>query len=214
MIRVTPAAEPGTFDARVRQPGLSAIDELIGLPPRVRRAGPRRKKVATERRLIPAARFPPLWREAIEDLRTAYDGRCAYLAMYLEPGTGSSTVDHFVPKSQDWRQVYEWANYRLCAGAINGTKNDRAVLDPFAVQAGWFALEFVSFQVIPGPAAPAAKLADIKDTIARTGVNLRGCCDLRAEYVRGFEAGEISRDYLARRAPFIEAELLRQGRIT
>lgn len=192
MIRVSAAAEPGTFDARVRQPGLSAVDELIGRPPRISRPGRRRKKITTQRRLIPAEKFPPLWRKAIPDLRAAYAERCAYLAMHIESGTGSSTVDHFVPKSVDWRQVYEWSNYRLCAGVINGTKGDRALLDPFAVQDGWFGLEFVSFQVIVGPLAPATRLTAIQDTIVFSGMNSRDCCSQRAAYVTAFEGG-ISR---------------------
>src|SRR5690349_9749763 len=47
VIPVTGAAEPPTFDAVVRQPGLSAIAELVGESPLLKRRGPRRKPVAT-----------------------------------------------------------------------------------------------------------------------------------------------------------------------
>lgn len=213
MIRVSPAPEPKDFDARVRQKGLSAIDELIGRPPRLKRPGPRRKPVARQRRHIPPDAFPPLWRDSIPALRKAYDGRCAYLAMFIEPATGASTVDHFVPKSQDWRQVYEWSNYRLCAGGINGTKGDRPLLDPFEVEEGWFELELVSFQVVLGPKAPAGRHKEIRATLRDSGINARECCELRGQYVQAFEQNEISLSYLERRAPFVAAALRRAGRI-
>jgi len=213
MIKVVPAPEPSGFDARVRQPGLSAIDELIGRPPRITRPGPRRKRIARQRRRIPSDAFPPYWREIIPELRHAYHGRCAYLATFIEPGTGLSTVDHFVPRSKDWRLVYEWSNFRLCAAVINGTKQDRALLDPFEVEEGWFALEFVSFQVVVGPKAPPQRLAEIKASIRDSGLNARECCELRQQYVTDYEQGQIQLPYLERRAPFVAAEMRRAGRL-
>lgn len=213
MIPVKRAREPRTFDKNVRQPGLSAIDELIGRTPRLRRPGRPRAPVAKKREDIPPDKFPPFWRSAIDDLHNAYGGRCAYLATFIEPGTGVSTVDHFIPKSKDWRHVYEWSNYRLCAGVINGTKGNRSLLDPFKVQPGWFGIEFVSFQVVVGPSAPAARLVAITTTIRDSGINARECCALREQYVTAFEQGDISRAYLDRRAPFVASEMRRVGRI-
>ena len=67
MIRVRPAEEPADFDAKVRQPGLRAVAELVGeTPPRAR--GRRHAQVAESRDEIPAAAFPPYWREALGDL--------------------------------------------------------------------------------------------------------------------------------------------------
>lgn len=106
MIRVVLAPEPHGFDEAVRQKGLSAIDELVGRAPRVKRRGRRRAKVATTEAGIPADQFPPFWREAIDDMMAAYEQRCAYLAMFIEE-TGNPTVDHVVPKSMAWEQVYE-----------------------------------------------------------------------------------------------------------
>lgn len=213
MIRVKPEREPRIFDSLVRQPGLSAIDELIGRKPRLRRPGRPRTPVAQHRQDIPSNKFPPFWRRSIPQLRNAYRGLCAYLALFIEPGTGVSTVDHFIPKSQDWRHVYEWSNYRLCASVINGTKGDRPLLDPFDVRPGWFGLEFVSFQVVVGPSAPAARVAAIRTTLRDSGINARECCQLREQYVTAFEAGDIVLAYLERRAPFVVSEMRRLGRI-
>ena len=104
MIPVVIAQEPAEFDATVRQPGLSAIDELVGRPPRIRRPGPRRKKVAETEAKIAADAFPPFWREALDDMMSAYEQRCAYLAMFIED-TGNPTVDHVIPKSYAWNKV-------------------------------------------------------------------------------------------------------------
>jgi len=51
---------------------------------------------------IPADKFPPFWRKALDDMLVRYARRCAYLAMYFEPATGNPTVDHALPKSYAW----------------------------------------------------------------------------------------------------------------
>lgn len=216
MIPVVQASEPPGFDAQVRQRGLSAIDELVGRPPRLPRGGPRRKKVANQEQDIPADAFPPFWRAALPDMLTAYQSRCAYLAMHIYPGTGSPTVDHALPKSYAWNMVYEWSNYRLCAAIINSKKGASLTLvDPFDVQPGWFALNFNTFSVERGPAAPASEWSRIEATLPV--LNQRPCEMARAEYVRcyrlGPDKGGISLSHLESRAPFIAAELRRQGLI-
>jgi hypothetical protein len=138
------ADEPASFDAKVRRRGLSAIAELVGQPPLLKRTGPRRKKIANQPAQIPADAFPDFWREALADLEACYGRLCAFLSLYIEPATGFASVDHMIPKSRRWDLVYEWSNYRLCAGLINAKKNDLVgVLDPCEIEAGWFALEFV-----------------------------------------------------------------------
>lgn len=215
MIRVALASEPASFDAKVRRRGLDAIAELVGeAPTRVRR-GPRRRRTFASRDRIPADAFPTLWRHALPDLRDAYGGLCAYLALYIEHGTGALSVDHFVPKSKDWRLVYEWSNYRLCSSLINGHRSDREIVhDPFALEPGLFALEFVAYQVIPGPAARAPDTAVVTRTIEDLGLNQRDCCKAREEYVAAYRDGPpggIALSRLERRAPFIARELRRQG---
>jgi hypothetical protein len=116
-------------------------------------------------------------------------------------------VDHFEPKSNDWRLVYEWSNYRLCSAAINGHRSDRAVAhDPFAIEPGLFALEFVAFQVIPRSSARGALAAQVEDTIGVLGLNRRACCKAREEYVEDYRRGPphgTSLPRLEARAPFV-----------
>ena len=53
MIPVVLAQAPKDFDEKIRQPGLSAIDEMVGRAPRVKRRGPRRAKIADAESKIP-----------------------------------------------------------------------------------------------------------------------------------------------------------------
>lgn len=215
MICVAQASEPASFDSNVRRRGLDAIAELVGEPPSRKRRGPKRKNTFASRDQIPADAFPTFWRDALQDLHDAYGGVCAYLALYIEPGTGAPSIDHFVPKSKDWRLVYEWSNYRLCSLLINGHRGDREIAhDPFLLQPGLFALEFVAYQVIPGPAAGAPDTALVTSTIEVLGLNQRDCRKAREEYVAAYRDGPpdgIALARLERRAPFIAQELRRQG---
>lgn len=212
MIPVALAKEPADFDAKVRQPGLSAIDELVGRAPRIRRPGPRRKKIAETEAEVPTDALPPFWREALDDMMTAYEQRCAYLAMFIED-TGNPTVDHVIPKSLAWEKIYEWSNYRLCTGVVNSKKGELlGLVDPVEVKVGWFALDLASYRVGRGEAAPAALREKIDATLPL--LNLRDCCAQRRRYVEDYRLGPGNRGidlaYLERRAPFIAAELRRQ----
>jgi 5-methylcytosine-specific restriction endonuclease McrA len=207
VIPVALAPEPATFNAKVRQKGADAMLELVGKAPSKPRPGRKRKVVASRRDRIPSDDLPPYWRDVLPEMRKAYNGRCAYLAMYLEPATGSSSVDHVVPRSQSWRLVYEWSNYRLAASLINSKKSDLAlVLDPCAIKPNLFALDFVSMEVIAGPAATGAAHKQVDETIATLGLNAQDCVDQRSEYYLDYKARDISLRWLERRAPFVAQE--------
>jgi len=213
MIPVNPAAEPPDFDERVRQRGLNAIAEMVGETPRVRR-GRKREKIADTRSEIPSDRFPTHWREVLPEMLDSYHRLCAYLALYIEHATGNPSVDHVIPRSKAWDKVYEWSNYRLACALVNARKNDlELALDPFQIQAGYFALEFVEFQVIVGPAARGLVAKQVAQSIETLGLNLRECRKARQEYVEQYQSGEIRLQYLTRRAPFIAQELRRQKRL-
>lgn len=215
MIPVAPAPEPAAFDERVRQPGLRAIAELAGerpTPPRT--TGRPHGQVADSRENIPPGRFPPYWRRMLCDLMESYDRICAYLCLYIPRGTGAPSVDHAVPKSMRWDQVYEWSNYRLACSQMNARKGAAArVLDPFDVRENWFALELVEFQVVPGDGLSGDVAASVVDTIERLRLNQPACCAARAEYAQAYWDGEIALDHLTRRAPFVARELQRQDRL-
>jgi hypothetical protein len=212
VIPVALAAEPADFDTKVRQPGLAAIDELVGRTPRLTRTGPRRKTVADTENKVPADKFPPFWRRILGDMLVCYERRCAYLAMYFEPATGNPTVDHALPKSYAWDKVYEWSNYRLCAAIINSRKGELlSFVDPFLVEPGWFELDLATFHVDRGAQAPRTRWAKVDATLSL--LNQTDCLNQREEYVTAYRDGDISISYLERRAPFIALELRRQGQL-
>lgn len=130
---------------------------------------------------------------------------------------GWATVDHFVPKSHDWRLAYEWSNYRLCAGRVNCARSEQVLpLDPFTLEPGMFALEFTDHQVVRGPNVRAETERAVDDTIRILKLNAPECRKLRAEYVADYRLGPpkgIAIEKLERRAPFIAQELRRQGKL-
>lgn len=213
MIRVRPAEEPADFDAKVRQPGLWAVAELVGeTPPRA--GGRRHAQVAESREEIPAAAFPPYWREALADLLAGYGRVCSYLCLYIPRGTGAPSVDHMAAKSTRWDQVYEWRNYRLACALMNARKGVIArVLDPFEIEDGWFALELVEFQLVPNAGLSPAVLAAVEDTIDSLRLNDAVCCEARLEYAEDYWRRRITLDYLTRHSPFVARELRRQERL-
>lgn len=211
MIRVIPAPEPGTFAAKVREPGLCAIAEMVGeTSERVR--GKRHEQIATRREEIPYDKFPPHWTEALDDLMTAYSRICAYSCFKIHDVTGSRSVDHMIAKSKAWNQVYEWGNYRLACSRLNARKNNfEDVLDPFAIQNGWFQLELVGFQVIPNKDLQDSIRASVQNTIKRLGLN--DFCSQRAHDAEYYWEGHVSLKVLIEESPFVASELRRQNRL-
>ncbi|MDD0838406.1 hypothetical protein PSQ40_07475 [Curvibacter sp. HBC61] len=215
MIGLKLAKEPALFDSRIRNRGLSAIDEMVGRPPRVKHPGRGRKKIAAVETDIPPEKFPAFWREAIDDMMTLYEHRCSYLAMYIEE-TGGPTVDHVIPKSVAWNLVYEWKNYRLCAGVVNAHKGALlGLVDPMEAKVGWFALDLILYRIVRGATAPNDRHDQIDRTLPM--LNTRDCCAQRRRYVEEYRRGPgakgIDITYLEHRAPFIATELRRQGQL-
>lgn len=85
------------------------------------------------------------------------------------------------------------------------------MLDPFELQPGWFRLELVGFQVLPGEGLSDELRSQVQATIDRLGLN--GFCDDRAEDAEVYWSGDISLAILQRESPFVAQELERQGRL-
>ena len=201
MMRVVPAPEPDTFDERVRQPGLRALDRMAC-------------ELEVPKSEIPSSKFPDHWRRSLDDLLAAYNRICSYLCLYIPRGTGARSVDHMIPKSTAWDQAYEWDNYRLACSLMNSRKGYAAsVLDPFDVEDGWFVLELVAFQVLPADGLADPTAARVEYTIERLRLNDEECCGARAEYAEAYWSEHIAFDYVVRHAPFVANELRRQSRL-
>ncbi len=69
------------------------------------------------------------------------------------------------------------------------------------------------FQVRPGNELRQSLRERVEATIFQLRLNDRTCRNLRETYACDYWAGDISFNYLSRRAPFIALELERQGRL-
>lgn len=192
MIAVTPQPEPKDFNRLVRKPGLKFLK---------RKPAPKSKE------------FPPHWRKILPELHYAYHGICAYACHWIPYDTGSDTVEHFRSKVKTPELAYEWSNYRLVCGTLNGRKKEYTdVADPFHISPGEFILQFPSLFVEPGAELNRARRLLICKTIIRLGLNDEGTClKSRIRWVLDFCNDDISFAHLKKNAPFIAYELERQN---
>lgn len=224
MIYVRPAPEPEDFDSQVRRPGLQALRELVGDRRAVPRPGRKRRAVARRIEELASESLPPLWRNCLPRLRTAYRDICSYLGMKIHPATGAATVDHFKPKSVWQILAYEWTNYRLAARQVNASKGEHEdVLDPFEVENGWFELNLGTFEVSASRDLDEALAEKVQATIVRLKLNDPTFCKAREEYHDRYHGlseavGNRVREalplsWLEEECPFVALELERQGRL-
>lgn len=158
--------------------------------------------------------LPDYWTRATGALLSAYERRCAYACLYIEPVIGTATVDHWAPKSRAAALAYEWDNYRLACSLMNARKQAfEGLVDPFEVSDGMFALEFgPRIRAVPGPNA-GEKLALVKETIARLKLDGEDYSAALEPYLDAYDCRLIAFEFLLRRAPFLGREMLRQGRV-
>lgn len=92
-------------------------------------------------------RPPSLWLKVRDELADAFYHRCAYTAARLSaPGE----VDHFVSADEDRNKLYEWDNFRYCAGWLNSSKRNirsTEILDPLAIEDDWFEIVLPSLEL-------------------------------------------------------------------
>ena len=191
MIPIQQQLEPKNFDKKVRQKGKAFLQKS---------PSPRTWK------------NHEYWRESLQDLHKAYNGICAYSAHWIPEIEGSSTVDHFIPKSVEPALAYEWENFRLSCLKMNARKRDfQDVLDPFKINYGWFVLNFPSLLIKPSLDLDESVRNKIKKTIKRLKLNHDDLCvQNRLRWILDYCKNEITYDFLRKNAPFIAYELERQ----
>ena len=197
MIPVKSKPEPSNFDVQVRQKGLRWIEEsgLDSTQP-----VPVGKKVK------------PLWQVCLPELLEAYGRICAYVCIYIEEVTGSATVEHFVPKSRRLDLAYEWSNYRLVCGAMNGSKsNFEDVLDPFTLKKRTFQLNLVSGAILVNTKLTTLSKTKALETVSRLKLDSPKCRRLRLRYFNKYIQNQIDAGYLQEHAPFVYLEMKRQN---
>jgi hypothetical protein len=195
VIPVKPQPEPDDFDEKVRNPGLAFLNKI---------PNPKTKDWENNRAAY--------WRESLSDLYKAYNSICAYSAQWIPFDTGSPTVDHFIPKSKEYKSAYEWGNFRLACSKMNSKKHTHLdVIDPFALPADSFILEFPSMFIKPNHNLLEPLKGRVVSTIERLKLNDGLWPQGRASRLKGYCEKVYPFDNLKRQAPFIAYELERQG---
>lgn len=197
MIPVILQPEPAGFDAEVRQRGHAwLVAQGIALntaPPK-------------------ASKLPTYWSRSNKQLWEAYSGVCAYLAIFFEWGTGAASTDHFIAKSQNAGDAYEWSNYRLSCLGPNRNKNKfDDVLDPIGLTPNTFVINFASGKIAPNPALSPAQKAAARKTIRRLKLDSPDNNKMRTQHYKEYLEGDCSLNFLQRKSPFVHAEIVRQG---
>lgn len=189
MIPVTPQPEPSSFDAVVRRRGQNFLRH---------NAHPSAKQFKKK----------SFWKDALPELKRAYNGVCAYSAVWVPT---SCSVDHFKPKVMHPHLAYEWSNYRLADAKINSNKGNSSVLDPFRVQLGWFILDTAALWIRPEPTLPANVFTEVKTTISTLRLNDDDWVNQRFEIFTDYLNKKVELDFLQRRYPFMASEIVRQN---
>lgn len=214
MIRLTIAPEPASFTEKVRKPGDNALALLAGRPLPHKRAG--RPIEATKKvrgKTVPKSIDDfPYWQDCLDELHDAYHGICAYYGFRIEKAT-LPQVDHFVAKHDpDQALAYAWSNYRLACGYANSCKNEHPdVLDPAAIQDGWFQIDIDTLDVRADPTLEAPLRHEIEATIDRLRLREGRALEVRQHAIDHFRSGRVQLAFLEKDHPFLAKELARQG---
>ncbi|WP_218942739.1 hypothetical protein [Rhodoferax sp. BLA1] len=134
------------------------------------------------------------------------------MAIYFEWVTGASSTDHFVAKSKDAAQAYEWGNYRLSCLGPNRNKNKyEDVLDPIGLVPNTFELVLTTGQIRPGRAlTDKADIAAARKSITRLKLDSTYHREMRmTHYARYLRNKDVQT--LRELSPFVWYEADRQG---
>ena len=197
MIPVKRQDEPAGFEIEVRRKGLRWLRDN-GISP----DGPVPKGVT----------LPAYWRACLPELYDAYGCICAYLCVRMEIAGGGVTTEHFIAKSLDAGQAYEWGNYRLACSQVNSRKGvHQDVLDPFEIRADMFHLECITGRIYPNPALPPQETLLVERTIERLDLDNEMNREMRRRHFDECIHRHIDGDYLKRISPFVWSEADRQN---
>lgn len=192
MIPVIPIDPPHDFDVKVRIPGQQFI---IDYP------NPTKDDYQKVGRHI--------YQKALGKLYTGYKKTCAYSAEWIPEKEKS--IDHFIAKSVDRKQVFNWENFRLCSEQLNQYKGSESILDPFEIEQDWFIIDFRLNLVKPNSNLDPTLKARIQDTIKKLKLNETALSERRTAFIHSYYNGRPGINGLRKKAPFIVYELERQN---
>ena len=198
MIPVRRQPAPGDFDSKVGRRGAKVLSKHKPKPPVPSRFWKNRDH----------------WRGALDDLCDSYDRVCAFTAIRIERVTGARSVEHFKPKAKHPHLAYQWENFRLVCGLMNGRKGDyEDVLDPFEIPRHTFGINPFSGAIHVHSKCPPGIRGEAQATIDRLKLDDAECRKLRSEHIQKFFDKEWTLAETRRQSPFVVACLEEQGLI-
>ena len=154
------------------------------------------------------------WRLALADLCDSYDQICAFAAIRIERVTGARSVEHFKPKSKHPHLAYEWENFRLVCGLMNGRKLDyEDVLDPFEIPPHTFDINPFSGAIHVHSKCPLGIRGEAQATIDRLKLDDAECRRVRCDHIQKLFDHDWTLAETRRQSPFVVACLEEQGLI-
>lgn len=206
MIHVTPQKEPAGFAEKVAIPGKKWLLEQKWYDS---------TRPEGEQTVPPRTEWDSCWTKVGKELYNAYNGVCAYLGIRFELATGTSSVDHFLPKTKYPGLAYRWENYRLSCLGENRRKGQKTdILDPFEVDNGWFDIKLGTGRVCPVDSLAPTLQAKIQDTITELKLNNNDCCEMRLHRIALFFVGIDSQFHFRLESPFLWHVLNRHNLLT
>lgn len=152
------------------------------------------------------------WGIINSDFYKCYSGICAYTGMWFSLSSNDASVDHFMPKAHYPSLAYEWNNYRLTTIKTNRKKGAKIIVDPFAIENGWFILDIPSYLVKCSSELSEEQKRLVEYTIEVLELNSDdNMVQERLNIIKDYSQGHIDFDFLQRRYPFIASELSRQN---
>jgi len=197
MIPVTLKKRPDDFNTEVRAKGRNWLAN---------------KGIAFNTAPPKASDLPNYWSHSNKQLWVAYGGVCAYLAIYFEWVTGASSTDHFVAKSKNAGDAYEWSNYRLsCLGPNRNKSNFADVLDPIGLGADTFHINFLDGSIKSNGALPTPDQQRAQATITRLKLDSPDNRAMRVRRFTNYLKGIVTLAHIEDESPFLHVEIVRQG---
>jgi uncharacterized protein (TIGR02646 family) len=197
LIPVKPMPEPAGFEEKVRSKGRQVLKQHNPKSP------------------VPGKFWEGKehWRNCLPELYDSYGGLCSFMAIRIERVTGSRTVDHFKPRSKYPELAYEWSNFRLVCGLLNGRKGAHEdVLDPFELTRNVFGLNPLNGEIFIRQDCPPKLRGKAQTTLARLRLDKDPeCTRVRREHVQRILKGAWSAEEARAASPFVYGCLEESG---
>lgn len=157
------------------------------------------------------------WSRIHQYLYDSCAGICSYCASWIPRATNPvsdhhSSVDHFLAKTHFPELAYDWKNFRLSRRDVNENKDDDCdIVDPYAIEDGWFQLDFLSCRIKADPQRNPILRQRLTHTIRVLKLNEVPIIDERTLVVGNFAHDRITPADLQRLYPFVAKEIVRQN---